>query len=69
VIDKSGAFYSWKGERIGQGRDAACRWLVENAKASDEIRQRLVDKRKAENARIAGGSTPVAPEVQAVASA
>src|SRR3954452_8170460 len=27
IIEKSGSFYSWKGERIGQGREAACRWM------------------------------------------
>jgi recombination protein RecA len=50
VIEKSGAYYSFKGERIAQGRDNACQWMQENPKAADEIRTLLVERRKAENA-------------------
>jgi recombination protein RecA len=50
VIEKSGSFYAWKGERIAQGRENACKWLVENPKAGDEMRELLVTRRKAENA-------------------
>jgi recombination protein RecA len=52
VLEKSGAYYSWKGERIAQGRENACRWLVENPKAAEEIRAVMVARRKAENARL-----------------
>jgi recombination protein RecA len=52
VIEKSGAYYSWKGERIAQGRDNACKWMQENARTADEIREILVEKRKAENAGV-----------------
>jgi len=50
VIEKSGSFYSWKGERIAQGRENACKWIGENAKVASEIRALLVERRKAENA-------------------
>jgi recombination protein RecA len=60
-IEKSGAYYSWKGERIGQGRDNACRWMAENAKAAEEIRTLLVQKRKAENAGRSAAPTAMAP--------
>jgi recombination protein RecA len=63
VLEKSGAHYSWKGERVGQGREAACRWMLENPKAADEMRALLVEKRKAENASLAAPS--VAPAVAA----
>jgi recombination protein RecA len=52
VIEKSGAYYSWKGERIAQGRDNACKWMVENPQAAEEIRGLLVARRKAENAKL-----------------
>src|SRR6266496_2955116 len=52
VLEKSGAHYSWKGERIGQGREAACRWIAENPKIAEEMRTTLVEKRKAENAGL-----------------
>jgi recombination protein RecA len=63
VIEKSGAYYSWKGERIGQGRDNACKWLMENPKVAEELRTQLIERRKAENA----GLNTVAPPVAAAA--
>jgi recombination protein RecA len=60
VLEKSGAHYSWKGERVGQGREAACRWMLENPKAAEEMRALLVEKRKAENASLAAPSPAVA---------
>jgi recombination protein RecA len=54
IIEKSGAFYSYKGERIAQGRDKAAAFMNENPKIAAEIRARLVDARRAE---LAG--TPV----------
>jgi recombination protein RecA len=61
VIEKSGAYYAYRGERIAQGRDNACRWMQENPAAADEIRTLLVDRRKAENARIGEGTAAPAP--------
>jgi recombination protein RecA len=65
VIEKSGAYYSWKGDRIGQGRENASRWLVENPKAAEEIRALLVARRKAENARLGLGAAPGAEDAAA----
>jgi recombination protein RecA len=59
VVEKSGAYYSWKGERIAQGRDNACKWMLENPNAAEEIRAVLVSKRKAENATL-GAPVPEA---------
>jgi recombination protein RecA len=50
VLEKSGAHYSWKGERVAQGRDAACKWMLENPKTAEELRTVLLEKRRAENA-------------------
>jgi recombination protein RecA len=41
VIEKSGAWYSYKGERIGQGREAARDYLKQNAAAAREIEAKL----------------------------
>jgi recombination protein RecA len=65
VLEKSGAYYSWKGERIAQGRENACKWMVENARAADEIRAVLVTRRKAENAQL---GLPAAEPVAAAAA-
>jgi recombination protein RecA len=52
LLEKSGAYYSWKGERIAQGRDKACQYMAEHPDVMDELRGKLVDQRKAENARM-----------------
>jgi len=41
VIDKSGAWYSYKGERVGQGRDAARDYLKNNPAVALEIEAKL----------------------------
>ena len=57
LLEKSGAHYSWKGERVGQGREAACRWMAENPAVAEEMRALLVARRKAENAGPAAAPT------------
>jgi len=37
VVDKSGSWYSYKDQRIGQGRENAKDFLVQNPKIADEI--------------------------------
>jgi len=41
VVDKSGAWYAYSGERIGQGRENAKRFLQENLAIADEIEAKL----------------------------
>jgi recombination protein RecA len=41
VIEKSGAWYSYKGERIGQGREAAREFLKQNSAAAREVETKL----------------------------
>ena len=41
IIEKSGAWYSYKGERIGQGKDNARLWLQQNTAAAEEIEQQI----------------------------
>ncbi len=52
MLEKSGAYYAWNGERIAQGRDKACQYLGEHPELFDELRTKLVALRKAENARL-----------------
>ena len=54
LIEKSGAYYSWKGERIGQGRENACQWMQENPKAAEEIRTLLVERARPRTRRPRG---------------
>jgi recombination protein RecA len=41
IIDKSGAWYSYNEERIGQGKDNVRRYLKEHPEMAQEIEQRL----------------------------
>jgi len=44
VIEKSGTWFSYKGNRIGQGRESAKSYLKENPKVIDEIEETLREK-------------------------
>ena len=41
IIEKSGAWFSYNGERIGQGRENAKNFLKENPKAAAEIERAI----------------------------
>lgn len=41
VVEKSGSWYSYSSQRIGQGRENAKRFLVENPDVSNEIEQAI----------------------------
>ncbi|MCG8625109.1 MAG: recombinase RecA [Proteobacteria bacterium] len=41
IIEKSGSWYSYKGQRIGQGRENAKKFIAENEKIAGEIEQAL----------------------------
>ncbi len=42
-VDKAGAWYSYKGERIGQGREGAKTYLLEHPEVKEEIRTLILD--------------------------
>jgi recombination protein RecA len=41
IIEKSGSWYSYKGERIGQGKDNTRTWLQNNPKVAAEIEEQI----------------------------
>ncbi|MEI9913479.1 MAG: recombinase RecA [Candidatus Saccharibacteria bacterium] len=43
IVEKSGAWYAYKGEKIGQGREATKAYLDKNPKVRDEIAKAVVD--------------------------
>ena len=55
LIDKSGAWYSYNGDRIGQGKENVRQFLRDNPAIADEIDQQL-------RARLLVGSKPAAAE-------
>ncbi|MEI6755943.1 MAG: recombinase RecA [bacterium] len=46
VVEKAGAWYSYKGEKIGQGREASKKYLSDNPKVMDEIAKLVVAAEK-----------------------
>ena len=57
VIDKSGAHFSYKEQRLGQGKDKAVEFLRENHAIRDEIVRQIKEKRK-----------PASPDAERVAA-
>ena len=41
LVDKAGAWYSYKGERIGQGKKNACEYITENSHIAVDIEQQI----------------------------
>ncbi|MGD2108157.1 MAG: recombinase RecA [Phycisphaerae bacterium] len=63
IVAKSGAWFSYKGTRLGQGRENVKQFLRDNPDLLQEIRQAVVAKRMPaevveEQARRAGASSP-----------
>jgi recombination protein RecA len=54
IVEKSGSWYSYSGERIGQGRENARKFLRENTRVRDSIEE-----------AIRGNSGPLSAEMQA----
>ena len=44
IINKSGAWFSYKDARIGQGRDNARRYLEDNPEVAEEVKQQIMEK-------------------------
>ncbi len=56
VVDKSGAWYSYRGDRIGQGRENARGYLKEHPDTLADIERRVLEKRGINR----GGAAPSA---------
>lgn len=44
IVEKSGAWYAYKGEKIGQGREATKKYLEENPKVLDELSKKVTEE-------------------------
>jgi recombination protein RecA len=60
VVEKAGAWYAYKGEKIGQGRENAKIFLETNPKAAEEIEKTIRDQASAVREALDGN--PVAKE-------
>ncbi|QRN55919.1 recombinase RecA [Dyella caseinilytica] len=63
LIDKSGAWYSYKGDRIGQGKENVRQFLRDNPAIADEIDRELRSR------LLVAGSGAVAPSGEALEEA
>ena len=60
VVEKSGAWYAYKGEKIGQGRENAKTYLAQNPKVAAEIEMAIREKAGVISKKIEGN--PLSPE-------
>jgi recombination protein RecA len=69
VVEKSGAWFAWKGERIGQGRENAKEFLKTNPQIAADIERAVLEKhgisRKIELGQKSEGKNDGKPEAKA----
>jgi recombination protein RecA len=52
VVEKSGAWYTYGGTRLGQGRENAKGFLAQNPDLAEEIRQAVLTSKGMVNAKV-----------------
>jgi recombination protein RecA len=62
VVEKSGAWYTYKGTRLGQGRENAKQFLSDHPDLADEIRQGVLESKGLLSSKTAANATSEAPE-------
>lgn len=66
IIQKSGSWFSYDGNKLAQGRDAAKRMIDDNPELADELEAKIMDALKeAENNSKTAKKKPVAPKAPA----
>ena len=58
IIEKSGAWYAYKGEKIGQGKENAKLYLEKNPNVAEEIEKAVREKAKAITKELEGNPSP-----------
>lgn len=67
IIAKSGSWFSYDGQKLAQGRDAAKRMLADNPELAEEIAEKITEALKAADKRPGGRKTaPAVAEQQPV---
>ena len=73
IVKKAGSWYSYNGERIGQGRENVKKYLEDHEELMDEIQQKLMDTLKTpdeqDQDRDQNGSGQTAPETVSASDA
>jgi len=58
VLDKSGAWYSYNGDKVGQGKENVKEWLKKNPKMREEIEKKVRNHFEKNDALEIGNATP-----------
>ena len=61
IIDKAGAWFSYEGERVGQGRDNAVRYLEEHPELLEKIEAKLFEVKGLKRNGVAAATDGDAP--------
>ena len=64
IVEKAGAWYAYKGEKIGQGRENAKIYLEQNQKVADEIEKVIRDQAVALAKSLDGNPAPKASSTE-----
>ena len=67
VIEKSGAWYSYKGERLGQGRDQAKQFLKDHPELVAELRKKVLEGHGIGATKTADAAAATAPAAEVAA--
>ena len=60
ILEKSGSWFSYNGQRIAQGKENACDYIEQNPEIAAEIEKAV--REKVEAARLAKGNAPIPDE-------
>ena len=66
LVDKSGSWYSYKGDRIGQGKDNVRQYLIDNPDISDEVESAIRAKLMPTAAQIDAAEAKAQAEAETV---
>ncbi len=69
VVEKSGAWFAYKGNKLGQGRENSKQFLMENKDLADEIRQAVLESKGLTNNKPSAGASSDNVEVPELAEA
>ena len=64
ILEKSGSWYSYKGERIAQGKENVKKYLAENPAVADEIKETILNSMT----QVDGTSSQVAADGEIISS-
>ncbi len=65
IVKKSGAWFSYEGNKLGQGRDAVKRVIEDNPDLAEEIAEKIIAKLKEKKASKTRGGNPFLPPKEA----